>query len=132
MSMILSQQNKYLETTIQTASPGQLLIMLIDGAIRFCKLSEEAIKQKNHTEANRNLIKAQKIISEFILTLDRKAPIADKLLPMYEYFNFRLVEANTKKTVEPVEEVIGYLIGLKETWIQAIKITSNQPVVNHG
>ncbi len=32
---MISQQNKYLETALQTATPAQLLIMLTDGAIRF-------------------------------------------------------------------------------------------------
>lgn len=126
------QRNKYLETIVQTAPPAQLLIMLIDGAIRFCKLGQEAINQQNHMEANLNLVKAQRIISEFILTLDRSAPIAEKLLPMYEYFNFRLVEANIQKVTEPVVEVIGHLMDLKETWVQASKLSNTQKVVNHG
>jgi flagellar secretion chaperone FliS len=119
--MLQAQRNKYLENSIQTATPAQLLIMLCDGAIRFSKLAIESVKNKNYQEANDNLVKVQSIISEFVITLDRSAPIADQLLRLYEYFNYRLIEANMKKAIEPIEEVLGYLVELKETWIQAAK-----------
>lgn len=119
--MIQAQRNKYLENTVQTASPAQLLIMLCDGAIRFCRAGIEALKTTNYQDANTNLVKVQDIISEFSITIDRNAPIADDLLRLYEYFNHRLIEANIKKSIEPAEEVLGFLIQLKETWLQAAK-----------
>lgn len=127
------QQNKYLETTVLTATPGQLLIMLTDGAIRFAKQAIAAINEKKFEAANKYLIKVQEIISEFVITLDKKAPIADNLLRLYDYFKFRLVEANTQKIVEPIEEVIGYLVELKETWMQAAKLSlASNPTLKHG
>lgn len=115
------QKNKYLETAVQTATPAQLLIMLYDGAIRFSKLAIEAIKKNDHQEANTNLKKAQDIISELIITLDRSQPIAENMYALYEYFNYLLIQANIKKSAEPVAEVVGYLSELKETWIEAAR-----------
>ncbi|WP_438447377.1 flagellar export chaperone FliS [Gorillibacterium sp. sgz5001074] len=117
--MIPSPTNKYLETTIQTATPNQLLIMLCDGAIRFCRQGIDAIEKHDVEGANRNLCKVQNIVSEFALTLDRSSPVAENLLKLYEYFNARLIEANIKKDPEPAKEVLGYLLELKETWMQA-------------
>lgn len=117
--MIQAQRNKYLENTVQTASPAQLLIMLCDGAIRFCRAGIEALKNTNYQDANTNLVKVQDIISEFSITIDRDAPIAADLLRLYEYFTHRLMEANIKKSAEPAEEVLGFLLQLKETWMQA-------------
>ncbi|SEC34529.1 flagellar export chaperone FliS [Paenibacillus sp. GP183] len=130
--MIQTQRNKYLESTVQTATPAQLLIMLSDGAIRFCRLGIEALKSDNFQEANNNLGKAQDIISEFVITLDRTSPIAEHLLRLYEYFGYRLIEANTQKSLVPVEEVLAYLIELKETWIQAAKLSQIPAAVNSG
>lgn len=124
--MQLQQRNKYLETTVQTASPAQLLIMLYDGAIRFCRQGIEAIKDHNFPEANTNLLKVQNIVSEFIITIDRTSPISENLLSLYEYFNMRLIEANMKKDIEPAEEVLSHLVELKETWIQAAKQFNQQ------
>jgi flagellar protein FliS len=115
------QQNKYLETAVQTASPAQLLIMLHDGAIRFGKKAIEAIQSRQYEEANDNLLRVQNIISELIITLDRSSPIAETLLRLYEYFQHLLIQANIKKSVEPIQETLGYIAELKETWVQAAR-----------
>ncbi|WP_350356280.1 flagellar export chaperone FliS [Cohnella hashimotonis] len=131
--MPAATRNKYMETAIQTATPQQLLIMLIDGAIRFCRAGIEGIKNGNFEDANKQLVKAQNIVSEFVITLDRDQPVAAGLLQLYEYFNYRLVQANIHKKAEPAEEVMQHLLELKETWIQAAKLASTPAVQSsHG
>lgn len=134
--MMPMQNNRYLETSIQTASPAQLLLMLYDGAIRFCKAGIEALHQKRYQDANTNLMKVQNIVKEFMVTLDQKAPIAKTLMPLYEYFNYQLIEANLQKDPTKAEEVLGYLVELRETWYQAAKqvnTAQNQPLnAKHG
>lgn len=120
------QQSQYLEKTLQSATPAQLLIMLYDGAIRFTKQAVEAIKQKNYEDANRHLGRVQEIIGELVITLDQKSPVAEGLTQMYDYFLYCLTQANIKKEVEPAEEVLGYLYELKETWMEAAKITQRE------
>jgi flagellar protein FliS len=124
------QQNKYAQNSVQTASPTQLLIMLMDGAIRFCKQAIEALHEKKYEDANKYLVKVQDIIKEFMITLDKKSNIADGLTRLYDYFLFRLVEANTKKHAESAEEVLVYLQELRETWVQAAKISIS--AINHA
>lgn len=131
--MPAATRNKYMETAVQTATPQQLLIMLIDGAIRFCKAGIEGIKKGQFEDANTQLVKAQNIISEFTITLDRDQPIATNLIQLYEYFNYRLVQANIHKKAEPAEEVVQHLMELKETWIQAAKLAvATQAQSSHG
>lgn len=129
--MIQTPLNKYLETTVKTATPAQLLIMLVDGAIRFTRLGIEALKHNKMEDAHNSLRRAQDIINEFVVTIDRNSPMAENLLKLYEYFNFRLTEANIKKDITPAEEVVGYLQELKETWIQAAK-QAGTGVAHHG
>ncbi|WJH36316.1 flagellar export chaperone FliS [Paenibacillus sp. CC-CFT747] len=126
------QRNQYLNNSVQTASPQQLLILLYDGAIRFNRLGIEAIKQKNYADASTNLVKVQSIISELIATLDTKSNLAPQLTSLYEYFLFLLREANVKKDTTPAEEVLGYLIDLKDTWMQAAKGGLVQAGLQHG
>jgi flagellar protein FliS len=132
--LLQQKTNKYLETAVLTATPQQLMMMLYDGAIRFCKIGIESIKQNNYTEANKNLLKCQDIIREFLVTIDRGSEVADGLVRLYDYFIFRLIEANTQKSVEPAEEVLSHLIELKITWLQAIKDSSSSSSagVKHG
>ncbi|WP_281883012.1 flagellar export chaperone FliS [Paenibacillus sp. YYML68] len=133
--MLQPQMNKYLETAVQSASPAQLLIMLCDGAIRFCKQFILALKTNNYEEANRNVIKVQDIVKEFVITLDKNSPIAEHLLLMYDYIEFRLIEANTHKSTESAEEALSYLVELKNTWVEANKLiaASKTPAgLKHG
>jgi flagellar secretion chaperone FliS len=125
--------NKYLETSIQTATPAQLLLMLCDGAIRFCRQAISELREGRLESANTYLQKTQNIIDEFVITLDRSSPLAENLLMLYEYFKVRLTEANFKKAPEPAEEILGYLIELKENWMQASKLaTQSQTGAAHG
>ncbi|MCI3921322.1 flagellar export chaperone FliS [Paenibacillus sp. TRM 82003] len=121
--MMQNQRIKYLETTVKTATSGQLLIMLYDGAIRFGKAAIEALQTGKHQDAHNNLIKVQNIVNEFIITLEFSSPLAESLLQLYEYFNKRLVEANIKKDPEPALEVVQMLSELRETWYEAYKST---------
>ena len=116
------QRDNYLKQTMQTVPPAQLLIMLYDGAIRFTKLAIESIEQKKMVEAHLNIVKVQDIVQEFIITLDRKAPVAEGLLKLYDYFFYLLVQANIKKDTKNLQEVLGYLTELKETWVQAARL----------
>ncbi len=69
------------------------------------------MKQRNFQQANKYLLKVQDIISEFVITLDKKSDISEGLLKLYEYFVFKLVEANTKKEPGPAEEILSFFIG---------------------
>ncbi|GAA4873814.1 flagellar export chaperone FliS [Paenibacillus vulneris] len=131
--MIQTPFNKYRETSVQTMTPAQLLIMLYDGAIRFAKKGVEAVKQKNYQEANNSFIRVQEIINELVASLDHSYPISKDLLHLYDYFLRKMIEANIKKDIQPALEVIDHLVELKETWIQASKLSaSSGSVRSHG
>jgi flagellar protein FliS len=117
--MFQNHQNNYLRTTVQTASPAQLLIMLYDGAIRNSRMAIEAIDLRKPADANRHLIKTQDIISEFIITIDHKSSFSSYLLQLYDYLLFRLREANVRKDKSIVQEVLDFLVEMKEMWIEA-------------
>ena len=116
----------YQQTQVKTASPEKLLIMLYDGAIQFLNKAKIAIQCKDIQESHNNIIAAQKILAEFMNTLDMKkgGEVAQNLYNLYEYMHFRLVQANMKKDVVIIDEVLGFLKDLKTTWEEAIKIAS--------
>ena len=114
--------NPYLKNQIETSSPEQILILLYDGAIKFLNQAKIGIQNKDIELTHNNLIKAQNIISELRDTLDMEigGELANNLYALYNYFNRRLVQANIKKEIEPVDEVLEHLRGLRDTWKQAI------------
>ncbi|WP_166243639.1 flagellar export chaperone FliS [Paenibacillus turpanensis] len=119
--MAYSPLQKYQQSSVQTASRGQLIIMLYDGAIRFVKLGIEGIAERNIAKANINLQKAQTILHELVASLDFTYPISKNLLSIYEYMIYRLIQSNIKKELSFAEEVLNHLTELRDTWHVALK-----------
>ena len=119
--MLTSPIQKYQQSSVQTSSPGQLILMLYDGAIRFVKLGIAGVEEKDIVKANNSFIRAQSIINELMISLNMSVPIASTLFGIYEYMNRRLIEANIKKNKAPAEEVLGYLTELRAAWSQIVQ-----------
>ncbi len=122
--MIMSPYDKYRQSSVQTSSPAQLLLMMYDGAIRFTRMGLEGIKGQDFQQANTFLNKTQTIVNELIITLDHTFEVSQGLSRLYEYINYLLIQANIKKETAPAEEALGYLIELRETWAQAARMLS--------
>ena len=114
------QYQQYQQQQVFTAPPEKLLLMLYDGAIRFCNQAKKAIGDNNNEEANSCLIKVQNIIRELMGTLDEDYEISKSLNPLYDYFYGRIVEANIHKDCASIDEVLGFLVELRQTWAEAI------------
>ena len=118
--------DNYLKSKVMTASPAQLTLMLYDGAIKFCNIALEAIENKEIEKANTNIQKAQRIIEEFRSTLDFRYPVAAEFDKVYEYIYRRMVEANLKKDKEILEEALGHIRTMRETWIEVMRLSKTQ------
>jgi len=98
--------NTYKQTSVETASPERLVIMLYDGALKFLRIAREAVENKNIEEGNRYICKTQDIINEFIISLDMNTgEIAFNLRNIYDFWNRMLIEANIKKDPVLIEQV---------------------------
>lgn len=117
---------------MQTASPGELTLMLYNGCLKFIKLARKAIEEKNMEEKNTNLLKAQKIIRELMVTLNMDYEVAKNMMVMYDYIYRRLVEANIKNDVAILEEVESYVTEFRDTWKQVIQINRQRQYAQGG
>ena len=119
---------QYQKTTVETASNEKILIMLYDGAIQFLNKAKIALNEKNYEQSHNNLMGAQRILEEFINPIDKEPnpELANNLINLYEYFITRLVQANIKHEIGPVDEVLKFLKDLKSTWEQAISIAQKE------
>ena len=112
----------YQQNAVYTASPGELTLMLYNGCLKFIKLAKNAIHEENVEAKNTNLIKAQNIIHEFMVTLNMDVSLSNELMVMYEYMHRRLVEANIKSDLAILEEVEGLVTEYRDTWKQVIQL----------
>ncbi len=125
----------YRTTQIQTASPTELILLLYDGAIKWCKQAVMHLGSSDLEAAHQALVKAQDIISELNVSLDFSASqeIAQGLSQLYDYMYDRLVESNIKKEAEPITEVIGMLEEMREMWAEVARAAQSQgPSITAG
>jgi len=120
--------SKYKSNEITTASQGQLIVMMYDGAIRFIQSAVDNMTPQKYDFVNNNIIKAQDIITELLLSLDMQKgdKIADNLFAIYVFLKKRLIEANLQKSTDILNEVKKHLKELRDAWVQAVKSTEVQ------
>lgn len=120
----------YQNNAVTTASPGELTLMLYNGCIKFIRKAKDALSRNDMEEKNRNIQKAQNIVTELIVTLNRDVPVAEQMLQMYDYMNRQLISANVKNDSKILDEVEGYAIEFRDTWKEVIRIQrQSQPQV---
>ncbi|WP_273124413.1 flagellar export chaperone FliS [Bacillus weihaiensis] len=116
----------YQQNSVTTATPGELTLMLYNGCLKFIKQASVAIENKHYEEKNINVQKAQKIVTELMVTLNTDQEISNNLMVMYEYINHRLTEANIQNDSAILEEVEGLVVEFRDTWKQAIQLNRQQ------
>ena len=117
----------YRTNAVLTASPGQLVLMLYDGALMALALAREGFAQpeadlRRIQTINTQLLKAQSILAELQsgLNFDAGGEFARTMDRLYNYHNRRLFEANLRKQVEPVIEVERLVRELRDAWAQML------------
>jgi flagellar protein FliS len=129
---ITNPYQQYRQQSVMTASPGELTLMMYNGCIRFIKQAIQHIKDKDVEGAHNAIVRVQDIVSELMLSLNMDYQVSDNLMSLYDYIFRRLVEANTKKDTEILEEVLGLITELRDTWAEAVKITRKQIYSKEG
>lgn len=125
----------YRAVATQTATPGQLILMLYEGAIRFLEQARGGFACDDPLEFNRtihnNVQRAQAIIQELNDTLNVEAggPFAATLRDLYFYMDRRLHESNQTKTETGILDVQGRLATLRDAWAQMLR---QQAVATEG
>jgi flagellar protein FliS len=114
--------SQYKEMQIKTASPGKLLLMLYQGALKFMKLAKKNINEGKIEESHKNIIKAQNIILELQGTLnkDQGGEIAVQLESLYDFIYRELIRANLNKNNEHLDSVIPLVEELFDTYKEIV------------
>lgn len=115
----LNAYQQYQQNSIMSATPERLILMLFEGAVKFVRLAQKDIKEKNIAGANNNITRAQDIITELDQSLDMSYDISESLTGVYDFMYRQLVDANVKKDPIPLEIVEAMMVDLKDTWEKA-------------
>ena len=104
----INPYQQYKTNQVDTADPKQLIVMLYDGAVRFLETGIQYIENfKTYDKANENVLKAQDILTELMLSLDMEkgGEIAQNLFNLYSFMKKELLEANINKEKDNIDEL---------------------------
>jgi flagellar protein FliS len=115
-----SHSAAYKQQSILTATPGQLVVMLYDGCLRFLNQAANAMREGNGRESDARLMRAEAIIDELLATLDLEqgGVIASRLQGIYVFCSRHLIEARGASDPEMIEKVGELLAELRDAWAQ--------------
>ncbi|MBF0508580.1 MAG: flagellar export chaperone FliS [Deltaproteobacteria bacterium] len=118
-------REEYLRRQIEGSDRGDLVLMLYDACLKSLNLAKQRVVEKDIEGSHDALTRGQNIIFELIGSLNFNAggEIATNLANLYTFMNQRLIEANLKKRVDEVDQVIVLMTGLRETWQAVIAKT---------
>ena len=119
--MPVNPYQKYQQQSIMTMTPGELLLKLYDEAIKQLRYGELALQQNQYDRANTSLQKAQRIISHLNKTLVMEYEIAQNLEALYDFFSYKITQANVHKDATHITEILPMVIDLRDAFAQAEK-----------
>lgn len=108
--------NTYKQNSVNMASKDQLLLMLVDGAVKYTKVARLAIEKKDIARAHKELIRVQDIFTELMVTLDTNSETTKNLYDLYDFTKRQLVRANMKKDVSIIDEVLPLIEEIRDMW----------------
>jgi flagellar protein FliS len=110
---------EYLKNAVLTASPEQLQMMLLDGAIRYTLRGKEALERNDVEGAFNGFERAQRITLELNNGLRREVNprLVDQMAALYDFIYRRLIDANIHRDPNAADDALRILRHQRETWV---------------
>ena len=116
----------YRQVATKTATPGQLVLMLFDGALRFLDKALVGFDLDDPLDSNlainNNILKAQEILRELNMSLnmEKGGEFAATMRRLYNYYDLQLSQSNLQKDPAGVELVIRLLSVIRGAWAEML------------
>jgi flagellar secretion chaperone FliS len=110
----------YYQTHVQSRSPLELVVMLYDGALRFCDQAATAMDAGDMTTKAVAMSRAFAILAELqnTLNVNEGGDVARQLDALYAHMHDRLIDANIQRSSAPIRDVMRLLTPLRDAWSQ--------------
>ena len=119
MNPYSAQTQAYRASSVMTASPEQLVVMLYDGALRFLRQAEAAMTEGAWQHSGERLGRAEAIVDELLATLNMSAgEIAERLQAIYVFCKRCMIEARIERSPEKIGHTLRLLSELRGAWAQ--------------
>ena len=125
--MLQNKYQAYKQQSVMTMTQGEMLNTLYDGPLlKALYAAKGGLETRDYTVANRELIRAQKILNYLKTTLNHQYEIANNLEMLYNFFLQQIVQANVRKSSEHMDDVIEMVTQLRDAFVQADKNVRSQ------
>jgi flagellar protein FliS len=120
---------RYGAVKVTTANPGQILLMLFDGLLRFLREAQTAMKAKDRKRVGERISRSHAILAELLSSLDvAQAPVlCQHLQGVYSFCMRHIVRANLEQSPDKLGEVIVILSPLRDAWMTAVTEVAAAP-----
>ena len=119
------------ETSVNTASPHQLIKLLLDGFFEAVSSARGAIRAKDVEQKTKAFQRAIGIVDEGLrASLDMKvgSELAANLSNLYAYISLRLTQANLRNDETILDECVTLMTPMREAWIAIADQADHTPV----
>ena len=110
--------NIYKQNSVNMASSQQLLLMLLDGAVKYTKIARMAILNKDIPRAHKELVRVQDIFLELMITMDKNTKYMEDLYNIYDFIKNELVKANIKKDITIIDNTLSLIEEIRDMWYE--------------
>ena len=110
--------NIYKQNSVNMASSQQLLLMLLDGAVKYTKIARMAILNKDIARAHKELIRVQDIFLELMITMDKNTKYMEDLYDIYDFIKNELAKANIKKDITIIDNTLPLIEEIRDMWYE--------------
>jgi len=119
--MLANPYQEYKKQAVLTMTQGEMVVKLYDECLKMLNAGIVYIQDKNIEMCNKSLKKAHEILNYMSSILNRDYEISNELSALYEYYVRQIITANTKKDIEPLEEIIPMITDLRNSFYEADK-----------
>ena len=110
--------NRYKQNSVNMASSQQLLLMLLDGAVKYTKIARMAILNKDIARAHKELVRVQDIFLELMITMDKNTKYMEDLYNIYDFIKNELAKANIKKDITIIDNTLPLIEEIRDMWYE--------------
>lgn len=117
---------QYKQQSINSMTPGELLLLLYDELVKRGTLASMALDKEDWPLFEASVERCIDIVSYLDETLDRQYPISQDLSRMYEYFTYQLGRIKIGRNKKELEHLRPMLADMRDAFHTAEKASAHE------